>query len=230
MMAKDPGTYNEMLRSGRRWTPGDVPPESKRAALHALASAMRDTIEALMETDASQEELAQAAALGQQLAKMITDAPQRQVSWGFGESSNSGDATASFDNSPLLGPANPIAPPLRLHVEGDSVVGSAVFTRQYEGPPGHVHGGIVAAAFDEVLGMVQSMTGNPGMTGRLIVNYRSPTPLYREVVFHGKVDRIEGRKIFTSGTLYAGDVLCAESEGLFISVDFSRLRDIATQP
>lgn len=228
-MTKDPNTYNETLRSGRRWTPGEVPPESKRAALYRLASAMRDTIESLMDTDATPEDLALAAELGEQLARTITAAPKREVVWGFGEASNSGDAAASFDNSPLLGPANPIAPPLQLHVEGQVVHGSATFTRQYEGPPGHVHGGIVSAAFDEVLGMVQSMTGNPGMTGRLIVNYRRPTPLYREVVFKGQVDRVDGRKIFTSGTLHAGDTLCAEAEGLFISVDFSRLRDIASE-
>lgn len=226
-MTKDPDTYNETLRSGRRWTPGEVPPESKRAALHRLADSMRATIEALTNTDATVEELNTAAELGEQLAALITRAARRDTTWGFGEASNSGDATASFDNSPLLGPANPIAPPLQLHVEGQVVHGSATFTRQYEGPPGHVHGGIVSAAFDEVLGMVQSMTGNPGMTGRLIVHYRSPTPLYREVSFRGKVDRVEGRKIFTSGTLHAGDRLCAEAEGLFISVDFSRLRDIA---
>lgn len=228
-MTKDPNTYNETLRSGRRWTPGEVPPESQRAALHRLAGAMRTTIEALTNTDASVEELTRAAELGEQLAALVVNAPERDTTWGFGEASNSGDAAASFDNSPLLGPANPIAPPVRLHVEGQVVHGVATFTRQYEGPPGHVHGGIVSAAFDEVLGMVQSMTGNPGMTGRLIVNYRSPTPLYREVTFRGKVDRVEGRKIFTSGTLHAGERLCAEAEGLFISVDFSRLRDIANE-
>jgi hypothetical protein len=43
------------------------------------------------------------------------------------------------------------------------------------------------------------------------------------------VDRVEGRKIFTSGTLHAGDDLCAEAEGLFISVDFSRLERIARE-
>ena len=31
------------------------------------------------------------------------------------------------------------------------------FGAAYEGPPGSVHGGIIAAAFDEVLGMTQSL-------------------------------------------------------------------------
>ena len=29
---------------------------------------------------------------------------------------------------------------------------------------------------------------------------------------------VDGRKIFTKGTLHAGDTLCCESEGLFISM------------
>jgi hypothetical protein len=41
------------------------------------------------------------------------------------------------------------------------------FGSAYEGPPGCVHGGYVAAAFDEMLGFVQSLGGNPGMTARL---------------------------------------------------------------
>ena len=32
------------------------------------------------------------------------------------------------------------------------------------------------------------------------------------------IDRIDGRKIFTKGTLHNGDTLCCESEGLFISM------------
>jgi len=76
----------------------------------------------------------------------------------------------------------------------------------------------VAAAFDEVLGYTQSLTGHPGMTGRLITHYRSPTPLHTELRFEAWVERVDGRKIFTASTLHAGERLCAEAEGLFISI------------
>ena len=126
------------------------------------------------------------------------------------------------DRSPFYGAMNPLSMPMALERdesvgEFGCVVGRATFTDLYEGPPGHVHGGFIAAAFDEVLGMSQSLTGRPGMTGRLSVSYRSPTPLHREIVFKGWVDRIEGRKIFTVGTAHHGDTLCAEAEGLFLS-------------
>lgn len=225
----NPPDFNEQIRSRRRWLPSEVQPEGQRASLYGLAASMRRAIELMMDSDAPSSLLDQAAADIEQIARHLEDGPRGRALWGYAETSNAGDAGAGFDNSPLVGPANPIAPPLKLRVEGDLVYGDASFGRQYEGPPDHVHGGIVSAAFDEVLGMVQSLTGNPGMTGRLVVNYRRPTPLFRDLLFKGWVDRVEGRKIFTAGTLHDGDTLCAEAEGLFISVDFSRLRDIAAQ-
>ena len=43
----------------------------------------------------------------------------------------------------------------------------------------------------------------------------------------GRIDRVEGRKTICTGQIYAGDVLCAEAEGLFVSVDFERIRALA---
>ena len=219
---KDLQRYNEELRSQRRWMPQEAQPESQRAAIHRLAEAMRETIEALMDSDASAEELNEVAGLVEEVAQRLESGPRGRALWGFAETSNSGDAAAGFDNSPLVGPGNPIAPPLYLRVENDRVVGTAFYGRQYEGPPDHVHGGIISASFDELLGMVQSLTGSPGMTGRLTVHYRSPTPLHTELCFEGWLEGVSGRKISTRGTLHAGEVLCAESEGLFISMDVGR--------
>jgi acyl-coenzyme A thioesterase PaaI-like protein len=89
-----------------------------------------------------------------------------------------------------------------------------------------VHGGFVAAAFDEVLGLAQSLSLRPGMTGRLTVHYRRPTPLHKELVLIGELAAVEGRKIFTKGQLFAGDLLTAEAEGLFISIDQSMFADL----
>jgi acyl-CoA thioesterase FadM len=57
----------------------------------------------------------------------------------------------------------------------------------------------------------------------LTVRYRRPTPLDRDLRFEGRLDRVEGRKIFTSGSCFDGETLTAEAEGLFISVDFDRI-------
>jgi acyl-coenzyme A thioesterase PaaI-like protein len=138
---------------------------------------------------------------------------------GYPESANSGDVLAFFDQSPLIGLANPLAPPISLQVTGkDTVLGEVTFASAYEGPPGHVHGGFVAAAFDEVLGYVQSLSGAPGMTGTLTIRYRKPTPLHTPLRFEARYLRTEGRKVFTEAKLLADGVLCAEAEGLFVSM------------
>ena len=142
--------------------------------------------------------------------------------------------TSFLDRSPISGSMNPLAAPMRMYIQHadpergieGTVTGRVTFDLAYEGPPGCVHGGFVAAAFDEVLGQVQAMTGEPGMTGELVVRYKSPTPLHVELVCTGRVVKVEGRKIYTHATLMVGDRLCAESEGLFISMNkevFARL-------
>ncbi|MEO6043531.1 MAG: PaaI family thioesterase [Tepidiformaceae bacterium] len=217
----------ERMALPSHWIPDDAPPAAERAALHRLAAVLRGMTEALMDTAASEAQLVVAAEGAEKLLAVLEGAPRHRALWGFAESSNSGDSRAMFDSSPMIGLGNPVAPPLRLSVVDDHVEGSVVFGTAYEGPPGHVHGGFVAAAFDELLGMAQSLTGNPGMTGSLTVRYRKPTPLHREIRFIGQVDRVEGRKIYTSGTLFDGETLCAEAEGLFISIDFERMRQLA---
>ncbi|MFN0148768.1 MAG: PaaI family thioesterase [Dehalococcoidia bacterium] len=211
------------------WQPNAVLPEGKRLALRRLADATRQTIDLLMETDAPDADLLAAAAAAEAFNARLAAAPRGRPLWGFAEASTSGDPVSFYDNSPISGPANPIAPPLTMRMVGGEVEAWAEFGIAYEGPPGHVHGGWVAAAFDEVLGMVQSGTGNPGMTGTLTVRYRRPTPLLRRVTFRGRLDRVEGRKIFTVATLSDGDTLCAEAEGIFISVGQERFRALAEQ-
>lgn len=127
------------------------------------------------------------------------------------------------DRSPIYGAMNPLSMPMKMGIESTggefgSVTGEAVFNELYEGPPGHCHGGFIAAAFDEVLGMAQSLTGRPGMTGKLNITYRAPTPLNTPIVFVGWVEKVDGRKIFTKGTAHSGETLCAEAEGLFLSM------------
>lgn len=195
----------------------------RRAELYRLAGAARQVIEHLAATAAPIEALRDAADSLELVAEAIGGHPRRSSYEGFAESANSGDTHGFFDHSPLIGMANPIAPPLQMEVDGATVRGRGSFGSAYEGPPGCVHGGYVAAAFDEVLGMAQSMSGNPGMTGTLTVRYRRPTPLHQDLRFEATLDRVEGRKIFCSGQCYVGDTLTAEAEAVFISVDFARM-------
>ncbi|MBA2280114.1 MAG: PaaI family thioesterase [Acidimicrobiia bacterium] len=203
---------------------------SERAEeIRRVADALRDVIERFVATSAPLEVFDGIADDLRAVAAKLDGYPQDHLFFGFPEASTAGevgDTEGPFDNSPLMGRANPLAPPLKLTVEADRVVGTVRFGSAYEGPPGHVHGGFVAAAFDELLGLTQALGGSPGMTGRLIVHYRRPTPLRTELHLEGTVERVDGRKRFCIGKLWADGVLCAEAEGLFVTVDFEKISDL----
>lgn len=125
-----------------------------------------------------------------------------------------------LDFSPLAGLANPLAPPMSIRKEDNvRLLATLVFSSAFEGGPGLAHGGYVAAAFDELLGLTQSLTGEAGMTGELKVRYRSPCPLNTELRMEGRVHQREGRKIVARGTMHAGDRLVADGEATFVVLE-----------
>ena len=98
--------------------------------------------------------------------------------------------------------------------DGPVVEGTVTFGPAYEGPPGHAHGGYVAAMFDELLGRGLNQ---PGFTAWLHVEYRKPTPLELPLTLKAWRDRTERRKIWIKGECWAGGMLLTEAEGLFIA-------------
>lgn len=213
----------------------------QRLAFRRVAAEMRDIIELLTATTASAEELDEAANALADIAAVLRSHPKGRPYEGFAELANAqgpvdldpatlanlaAELHATFDHSPFIGLANPLSPPVTLKMEPTRTVGTVTFGSAYEGPPGCVHGGYVAAAFDELLGSAQSLSGMQGMTAYLHVDYRSPSPLRRELNLEAWVERAEGRKVFCRGTLRVGEVLCAEAEGLFIAMNPQKFRDL----
>lgn len=59
--------------------------------------------------------------------------------------------------------------------------------------------------------------GNNGMTAKLEISYRRPTPLYQPITVRAKQLRHEGRKRFTVGEIVVDGEISAAAEGLFIA-------------
>jgi acyl-coenzyme A thioesterase PaaI-like protein len=213
-----------------RWITSNEDVSPRRAEMRRLADAGRLVVERMATTDAPHAAIERAAELLEEAAAVLDGPGMRRSYEGFAESANAGGAPdAHFDHSPVMGMANPIAAPARIESGGDGmIVMHTRFGSAYEGPPGAVHGGVVAAAFDELLGMTQSLSLQPGMTATLTIRYRRPTPLHRDLRFEGRLERVDGRKIFTSGWCFDGDIVTAEAEGLFIHVDFAQIAAMAT--
>jgi len=122
----------------------------------------------------------------------------------------------SHELNPLAGLSNPIAPPLNGWIEGNKALATCECGWAYEGPPGSVHGGFVAAIFDQFLGMAQLLGDQPGMTAYLTTSYHNRTPLNTELKLEGSLISTEGRKTIMRGEMFANGVLTASCEGLFV--------------
>jgi acyl-coenzyme A thioesterase PaaI-like protein len=188
-----------------------------KAAAQRLADAMRRIIARMVVVRPPADQVERAAEAANRFADSLDDLPERSKSW---EVSEAGLQPRDFVNhSPLSGAANPIAPPLSMWIvdDGDGdyhMEGTVTFGAAYEGPPGHCHGGFVAAMFDELLGFVQLA---PGFTAYLHVDYRRPTPLNRELELRGWIESVEGRKRMIRGTCHLDGTLLSEAHGLFIA-------------
>src|SRR5688500_1674950 len=93
------------------------------------------------------------------------------------------------------------------------------------GPPGHVHGGAMAAALDEAMGAVCWMNGHKVVAATISVNFLAMLPIETETILDAHIERIDGRKISTRAALTnpAGQTV-AEGQGLFIVLTEEALR------
>jgi acyl-coenzyme A thioesterase PaaI-like protein len=193
-----------------------------------LAHHLRRITSAMVGTPIAEPEIVAAAAAVKEIADGLERAagPGRRLR---AQPDPAGHPQEFFPTSPVIGFANPVAPPVVVEAVGGELRGTAFFDYQYEGPPTCVHGGVIAMVFDELLGAANILARSPGMTGTLTIRYRKPTPLRTPLRLEARLMGREGRKITTYGAMFHGDVLTAEAEGLFIELVPQRFLAIVTE-
>ncbi|OSC28728.1 MULTISPECIES: PaaI family thioesterase [Mycobacterium] len=118
----------------------------------------------------------------------------------------------------LPGHGQTMAPSITITAgDHDGVSGTVTFGRYFLGGGGAAHGGAIPLLFDEVLGqLANSGDREPSRTAYLHTDYRSITPIGKELTVRGWFVSEQGRKRILRAELCHGDTLCAEAEGLFI--------------
>lgn len=181
-----------------------------------LTESIRRLIGTSIVLDAPPDVLARAAdtvdRLVGELARFVPTTPPARFQSG---------ATAPNDHFPydiVLGRLSPLAPPVLVEWHDPKIIGRVRFEAPYEGPPGCVHGAVIASAFDQVLSLANLMRGNAGPTVTLEIRYRRPTPLRTELRFEGWQERVEGRRMHTAGRLLAGDTVTVEARAVFAAL------------
>lgn len=116
-----------------------------------------------------------------------------------------------------IGVRNAIAFPLEItHGEGSRVSADLLLGSPYEGPSGHVHGGVCALILDHVLGATAHRPGKPAYTGTLNLRYVAPTPLGRLRVEAWIESETESKTIAVGHLLDSKGTLTVRAEGVFI--------------
>ncbi len=101
-------------------------------------------------------------------------------------------------------------------------------TQMHEGPPGHIHGGIIATLMDEAMSKLNRPLNVLAMTRHMEVDYLRPSPLNQPLILTSHHLSRKGRKLFHHAELRnaTGQIL-AQAKGLFIIIDANHLN--ATQ-
>jgi len=103
----------------------------------------------------------------------------------------------------------------------------AWFGNKTMGPPGHVHGGAMAAALDEAMGAVCWMNGHKVVAATIGVTFLAMLPIESETILEAAIDTIERRKIQIRASLTdSSGRRVAEGQGLFIILKDQALRDL----
>lgn len=104
----------------------------------------------------------------------------------------------------VCGVHNPQGLQMRFYDRGvGEVFAEMVVPAHFQGYPGVVHGGVVAAMLDEVAGRSQ-MQGDPQRfmyTAQLNIRYRKPVPTDKLIRLFGHAGKTNGRVAFASGEI-----------------------------
>jgi acyl-coenzyme A thioesterase PaaI-like protein len=179
----------------------------------SLAQSVRRIIDATIRSEVDDDAVAQAVALVDRATELLST---KLIPGSFGVRTP-GDGQSIALGNVAIGLRNAIAPPLVIHHDPDGRVHTDVeLGAGYEGPPGHVHGGVCALILDHVLGATAHRPGKPAFTGTITVQYLRPTPLGR-LHAEARVDRIDGAKTYAVGCLSNADGITVQAQGVFIT-------------
>lgn len=105
----------------------------------------------------------------------------------------------------------------------DRLVGRAWFGPGAQGPPGHAHGGSMAAVLDEAMGAAAWMHGHLVVAVSLDTRFRQMLPLGTDTTLEAWVEKVEGRKVWMAAVIRSptGEIF-ADGRALFVKLDPER--------
>ncbi|RNL60821.1 PaaI family thioesterase [Nocardioides marmoriginsengisoli] len=192
----------------------------EQAVYGGLTESLRRLGEVSLRTTVDQDTVLEAQ---RQIEEITARLSAEMIPANFGVVVTTSGHVRGYGNA-VVGLRNPIAPPLKIVQDREKGGASSEFflNALYEGPPGKVHGGVLALVLDQIFGEAAAAGGTPGMTGTLTLRYRKPTAL-GALTAEAWVDSAEGIKTVVKGWVKDADgETTVEAEGLFILPRWAR--------
>ena len=92
------------------------------------------------------------------------------------------------------------------------------FDERHQGGPGIVHGGLVAAALDEAVGLLATWYAFPAVTARIFVRYRLPVPIDTELQIRASLGKARGRRLHVDAAIIDGGKTLSECKAALLHV------------
>ncbi|MGV0793698.1 PaaI family thioesterase [Mycolicibacterium sp. XJ1819] len=192
--------------------------DALRAVYQPLAESVRELVDATIRTEVDADTV---AAVKAQIDAATARLRTHQIDGPFGVRYTTGGDRMPWGN-PVIGIRNPIAPPVHIERDDDGRVYTDFHLgAAYEGPPGHVHGGVAALVLDHVLGEVAANATSPRFTGTITLRYLRTTRLGR-LHAEARITEVDGVKAYAVGHLADEDGVTVEAEGVFIAPKWAR--------
>ncbi len=100
--------------------------------------------------------------------------------------------------------------------------GRVRFGPEHTGPPGLVHGGLLATFADEVMGSVEHGGTGLRVTAEMTLRYRRPAPLDTDLVCRARIGDVIGRRFTVVAEIAADDApdtVLAEADATYVLMD-----------
>jgi len=124
-----------------------------------------------------------------------------------------------MERHPIVGAANPFAPPLTLQLQGALARAIGSFREAHAGLPGYVYGGELAAAFDVVLGLASAASGVTGLSAEMTVRFIAPVTVGESILIEAIADFTGDETIRSCARLTQCGALCALATAEYATVD-----------
>jgi acyl-coenzyme A thioesterase PaaI-like protein len=110
----------------------------------------------------------------------------------------------------------------------DTVYARAWFGERTLGPPGHVHGGAMAAVLDEAMGAASWMNGHFSVAAQITITFVGMLPLGTDTIVEASIEKVEGRKVYVRANMKnpSGQVV-TEGQGLFVILKEDQLASLS---